>query len=329
MNNNIVKYEANGENVELSVATVKQYLVNGGGNVSDQEVMMFMKLCQGQKLNPFTREAYLVKYGNQAANIVVGKDAFTRRASADPNYRGVKSGIIVVNLKKDVEEREGTFYLKGREELVGGWARVSFRNDKDEVYNTVSLDEYIGRKKDGSIQSMWANKPATMIRKVALVQALREAFPNSLSQMYVAEEVQVDETELPQNEINVKQEQKLKMHVDEPPKPATKNTKAQVMQLAAEKELMTGHGKEANIEALEKFANEHGISLRGMTEDQAENLVKLLMEYTPVQEVPTEDIQPVEDEAPIVEAEVVTEENAKPTEENKSAENDDDSDEPF
>lgn len=303
----IVKYEANGQQVELSVATVKQYLVSGGGNVSNQEVMMFMKLCQGQKLNPFTREAYLVKYGNQSASIVVGKDAFTRRAEANPNYKGVKSGVIVVNLNKQIENREGTFYLKGREELVGGWARVSFKDNKDEVFNTVSLDEYIGRKKDGSIQSMWATKPATMIRKVALVQALRDAFPNSLFQMYVAEEVQVDESELPVHEVDVKEEQRQAAHVDAPPQPATQNTKAQVMQLAREKELMAGEGRGANVEALEKFANEHGISLRGMTEEQAEQLVKLLMEYTPVQEVPEEDIQQVE----VVDAEVVNEENTQ------------------
>lgn len=303
----IVKYEANGQQVELSVATVKQYLVSGGGNVSNQEVMMFMKLCQGQKLNPFTREAYLVKYGNQSASIVVGKDAFTRRAEANPNYKGVKSGVIVVNLNKQIENREGTFYLKGREELVGGWARVSFKDNKDEVFNTVSLDEYIGRKKDGSIQSMWATKPATMIRKVALVQALRDAFPNSLSQMYVAEEVQVDESELPVHEVDVKEEQRQAAHVDAPPQPATQNTKAQVMQLAREKELMAGEGRGANVEALEKFANEHGISLRGMTEEQAEQLVKLLMEYTLVQEVPEEDIQQVE----VVDAEVVNEENTQ------------------
>lgn len=306
----IVKYEANGQQVELSVATVKQYLVSGGGNVSNQEVMMFMKLCQGQKLNPFTREAYLVKYGNQSASIVVGKDAFTRRAEANPNYKGVKSGVIVVNLNKQIENREGTFYLKGREELVGGWARVSFKDNKDEVFNTVSLDEYIGRKKDGSIQSMWATKPATMIRKVALVQALRDAFPNSLSQMYVAEEVQVDESELPVHEVDVKEEQRQAAHVDAPPQPATHNTKAQVMQLAREKELMAGEGRGANVEALEKFANEHGISLRGMTEEQAEQLVKLLMEYTPVQEVLEEDIQPVE----VVDAEVVNEENTQDSE---------------
>ncbi len=39
--------------------------------------------------------------------------------------------------------------------------------------------------------SNWAAKPGTMIRKVALVQALREAFPEDLQALYDAEEMGV------------------------------------------------------------------------------------------------------------------------------------------
>lgn len=52
----------------------------------------------------------------------------------------------------------------------------------------VSFDEYAGRKKDGSLNAQWSKKPSTMIRKVALVQALREAFPSAFGGMYTAEE---------------------------------------------------------------------------------------------------------------------------------------------
>ena len=60
----------------LTADTVKNYLVSGNGNVTDQEILMFMELCKVQKLNPFTREAYLIKFGSSPANIVVGKDVF-------------------------------------------------------------------------------------------------------------------------------------------------------------------------------------------------------------------------------------------------------------
>ena len=52
----------------------------------------------------------------------------------------------------------------------------------------VTFDEYAGRKSDGTLNSNWSGKPATMIKKVALVQALREAFPNDLNNLYTEEE---------------------------------------------------------------------------------------------------------------------------------------------
>ena len=52
-NTGIVEYESNGEIVKISPTTVRKYLVSGGGNVSDQEVMMFLSLCRYQHLNPF------------------------------------------------------------------------------------------------------------------------------------------------------------------------------------------------------------------------------------------------------------------------------------
>lgn len=292
-----VKYEAAGAPIELTLMDVKNYLVSGNANkITNQEVGMFLKLCEGQKLNPFLREAYLVKYGDQAAQMVVGKDAFTKRAELNENYKGAEAGIIVINLKGDLEERKGTFYIKSknREELVGGWAKVHFKDGKEEVYHTVSFDEYNTGK------SLWAGKPATMIRKVALVQALREAFPNALSQLYISEEVGVDE-DLPTEPINPK-ETKIPQ---EPPEMASKALKQQVMQLAHEKELMIGEGKEADVSKLEALANEHGMSLRALTVDQADDLIKILMEYQVIKEVPEENIQPVEDKTPNVNAEVV------------------------
>ncbi len=300
-----VNYEAGGEKINLTLMDVKTYLVSGNADrVTNQEVGMFLKLCEGQKLNPFLKEAYLAKYGDQPAQMIVGKDAFTKRAESSPNYKGAKSGVIVVNLNKQIENREGTFYLKNREELVGGWAKVFFKDDKEEVFNTVSFDEYVGKKKDGIVTSMWATKPGTMIRKVALVQALREAFPNVLGQLYVAEELGAE----PDGEPLKEAIDPNKKTTPEHPKMASKTLKQQVMQLAHEKELMIGEGKEANVSKLEALANEHQMSLRALTEDQANQLIQILMEYQIIQDVPEENIQPVEEstKAEIVENETTS-----------------------
>jgi phage recombination protein Bet len=188
-NTQIVEYESNGEMVKISPTMIKRYLVSGGGNVSDGELMMFMSLCRYQHLNPFLREAYLIKYGsNDPATIVTGKDVFTKRANADPRYKGKKAGIIVIKKDGAVEEREGTMVLPN-ETIVGGWAKI-FIDGKEDEYQSVGFDEYAGRKKDGSLNSQWAKKPATMIRKVAVVQALREAFPDRFQGLYAQEEFQ-------------------------------------------------------------------------------------------------------------------------------------------
>lgn len=180
-------YLANGEEVKLSATMVKKYLVNGDAdNVTDQEVMMFLTLCKYQHLNPFLREAYLIKYGSTPATIVTGKDTFTKRAAKNPRYLGKESGIIV-ETESGFEQREGTFHLKD-EPIVGGWAKIFVEGRQPELY-TVSFDEYAGRKKDGSLNSQWAAKPATMIRKVAVVQGLRECFPEDFEGLISPEEV--------------------------------------------------------------------------------------------------------------------------------------------
>lgn len=193
-------YKANGEDIKLSSSIVRKYLVNGdAANVTDQEVMIFLTLCKYQHLNPFLRECYLVKYGNSPATIVTGKDTFTKRASRNPNYKGKQSGIIVYNPETGaVENREGTFKLPA-EQIVGGWARI-FIKDREPEYNTVSFDEYAGRKKDGTLNSQWASKPATMIRKVAVVQALRDAFPDDFGAMYSPEEMGDVNEVIPEND---------------------------------------------------------------------------------------------------------------------------------
>lgn len=187
-----VTYKAGNADVTLTLGMIKKYLVTGSPeNVTEQELMMFMSLCKYQGLNPFTRDAYLIKYGTQAATIVVGKGALEKRAARCSSYKGFEAGIIVRTEDGSIENRTGTFYLP-EETLVGGWAKVYVDGFSQPVEAAVSMQEYIGRKKDGSINSQWATKPATMIRKVAKAQALREAFPEDMAGMYVAEEVGID-----------------------------------------------------------------------------------------------------------------------------------------
>lgn len=205
----VTEYESNGEVVKLSPQTIRNYLVSGGGSVTDQEVMMFLSLCRFQHLNPFLKEAYLIKYGNSPATIVTGKDVFTKRAKRNKDFAGKQAGIIVQDLQThDIEEREGTFYIPGEEKIIGGWAKVYIKGYEQPEYASVAFDEYAGRKSNGELNSQWASKPATMIRKVALVQALREAFPEDYAGLYSPEEIpEASELILDDTPVAIQQDQ--------------------------------------------------------------------------------------------------------------------------
>lgn len=196
-NNAIAKFQANGMEVKLTPNMVKSYLVSGNAeDVTDQEVAMFINLCKYSGLNPWLKEAYLVKYSkNSPATLVTGKEAFMKRAESNPQFNGFEAGVIVADQETgDITYRPGTMKL-ANENLIGGYASV-WRKDRDHAVRIeVSFDEYAGKKSDGSVNGQWSSKPATMIRKVALVQALREAFPTNLGGMYAAEEQGVDDVD--------------------------------------------------------------------------------------------------------------------------------------
>ena len=169
-----VTYSVGDEEIKLTPSIVKEYLADGA-EVTLPEFKMFTSLCKARGLNPFLREAYIIKYGNSPAQIVVGKDAILKRAIKHPMFDGREQGVLVIDKNGEVIEKPGSFILES-ETLVGGWARVYRKNWKYPVYTTVSLSEAAQRKRDGSLNKNWATKPATMIEKVALVRALREAF---------------------------------------------------------------------------------------------------------------------------------------------------------
>lgn len=181
-----VNYETALGNVQLDADTVKQYLVKGNGSVSDQEVFLFVKMCQAQRLNPFvTGEVYLIKFGNQPAQMVVGYDTYKRRADENPAHLFTESGIVVCRGSSgEIVQKKGAC-LYPSETLVGGWCKVHKVKGEREVttYKEVGFNEY------NKGNAIWKEKPCTMIEKVAISQCLREAYPKDYEGMYTAEEL--------------------------------------------------------------------------------------------------------------------------------------------
>lgn len=185
----MVKYEIDGQEIKLTPKIVQEYIVGSEIEITNQEFKLFTELCKVRKLNPFLREAYLIKYKQGTpAQMVVGKDAILKRAVLNVNYDGMENGIIVQKEDGTIEERRGTFKLDN-EKLVGGWAKVYRKDWNHPTYSSVSFNEVAQRTSSGQLNSNWNTKGATMVEKVAKVRALRETFVEDLAGMYEAEEI--------------------------------------------------------------------------------------------------------------------------------------------
>ena len=128
----------------------------------------------------------------------------------------MQAGIFVTRDGKG-KEREGSMVLPG-ETVVGGWCKVFVEGYDVPIYDSVAFEEYATRKRDGKLGGSWAKMPGTMIRKVAMVHALREAFPDEFQGLYDAAEMGVDgQEERPEQPEQAEQPIEVEAEVIEPP----------------------------------------------------------------------------------------------------------------
>ena len=197
----------------LTSTIVRKYL-DPKGTATDEELAYFIAQAKTQNLNPFTKEIYFIKYGNQPAQVVVALKAFQKKADAHPAYDGMESGIIY---EKDgeIQHSEGAFLPKGAD-ILGGWAIVYRKDRSHPTKIEVTFSEYDNSKirKEGVMNqygkpnkpNTWDDKPSTMIRKVAIVTALREAFPNELGGNYEIDELRVPKDVTPSEQQESQEE---------------------------------------------------------------------------------------------------------------------------
>ena len=144
--------------------------------LSEKERMNFIEIAQAYCLNPFKREIYCVSYGygdNKTTSIITGYEVYTKRAERTGKLDGWE---VTIEGKMPDLKAIVTIYRND-------WSRPF----KHEVY----FEEVVQRKKDGSINAMWAKMPKFMLRKVAIAQGFRLCFPDELGGMpYTADEIQ-------------------------------------------------------------------------------------------------------------------------------------------
>lgn len=167
---------------QLDGETLRNF-VDPKHQASPQELQTLLAIVKNRNLNPFTKEVYFIKYGNNPAQIVVSKDAFMKRAEQNQNYDGFESGVIYEDEKGELKTKKGVI-LPRKATLIGGWCEVYRKDRSRPVYREVELSAYNTHK------NWWQKAPGQMIEKVAIVAAVRDAFSENVGGLYTADEME-------------------------------------------------------------------------------------------------------------------------------------------
>lgn len=179
-----IKYNIGDNEIKLTPTIVQNYILDkNSGRITPAEFKMFCEICKSKLLNPFTKEVFLIKFGNSPAQIVVSKQFILKRAVSNPKFDGINSGIYVKNKDGEIDRRSDAI-LNDNEELRGAWAEV-YRKECSKPFLCSCPISEIKKIKN----PMWVSMPCTMAIKTAVCRACRDAFPEDLGGMYETDEI--------------------------------------------------------------------------------------------------------------------------------------------
>ena len=145
--------------------TVKSFLFGSDTKLTEKEQTMFLNIAVKHQLDPFKREIYAVKYGSNF-NIITGYEVYLKRAERT----GILDGWSVS--------------VSGTGADMVATITIHRKDRTHPLVHSVEFSEY------NQGNSMWRSKPKTMLKKVAMAQGFRLAFPDELGGMpYTSDEL--------------------------------------------------------------------------------------------------------------------------------------------
>ena len=137
---------------------------------SQDEIDVFLMVCRHVRLDPIMKQIYLVPRWDSEAR----KNVYTAQTSidgfrliADRTGRYAPGGRPVFEYKND-KLFSATSFIK-KQTSDGTWHIVEA---------TAFYDEYVQKKKDGTVTKFWNEKEHLMLAKCAESLCFRKAFPN-------------------------------------------------------------------------------------------------------------------------------------------------------
>jgi phage recombination protein Bet len=166
------------------LALMKNTVAKGA---TDDEFLLLLHLAKTYGLDPFAKEIWCIKYGNNPATIFSSCDGYLKIASRDKQMNGIVSDAVCANdmLERLPDGRVKATYGNPRGELIGAYAFVERKDRAYPAYFYAPLKEYCA----GS-NPTWKKYPTAMIIKVAEAMALKRAF--SISGLVTQEEIGLD-----------------------------------------------------------------------------------------------------------------------------------------
>ena len=188
------------------IDTIKNTVAKGA---TDDELRMFLHLCQQYRLDPFLKEIWFIKrakktkdskgnwdyrrlpdgsvnYSGAETIMMTSRDGYLRVAQDDPNFNGIKSFVVKEGDEFSVDAQSDQIIHKfgvKRGKILGAWCAV-YHKQRRPVICFVDYAEYYDDK-----STTWKKYPSAMIMKVSEVLALKRQF--GISGLVTQEELTV------------------------------------------------------------------------------------------------------------------------------------------
>jgi len=171
------------EQIELIKRTVAK-------GASDDELKLFLHLAARYDLDPFTRQIWFIKYGDDA-HIFTGRDGFLHIAHRSGAFNGMQTQLREEPIGFEIR------YYNRKEKKVEVLKRPSQFVAVCTVYRKDMTEPFVCEVWESEYstgQGLWPTKRRVMIQKVAEASTLRRAF--DISGLYLPEEVSENEVEV-------------------------------------------------------------------------------------------------------------------------------------
>lgn len=181
MNNNIVVSE-NSQNGELTTEAVQTLILAGivPKDTPKSQIQIFAHVCREKGVSPFSKEIYLVAYGNKYS-IITGIDGFRKIASRTGELCGCDDAKY--DLKSNGDYKTVADFQKN--ELPNTCTITIYRlmnGVRCPFTHTAKFSEF------SSGQQKWLSMPFQMIAKVAEAFAIRKGFGDATSGISIEDE---------------------------------------------------------------------------------------------------------------------------------------------